>query len=166
MAANECTVSLTLTVTPFFGTFLFFSSFEKSVGRRMRIEREWSGVEWWGILTAGLLFISRRQAEEIKKSGQLATSWKFLMLCGNVHPTTNGAPRLIATCCYSRTISLIFCYFSSCKLLFLFWRGTLPFAVSLLFTSWLIKKIMKQTDSTNHHSFPLDYFLHLTFLFI
>lgn len=44
MAANECTVSLTLTVTPFFGTFLFFSSFEKSVGRRMRIEREWSGV--------------------------------------------------------------------------------------------------------------------------
>lgn len=36
----------------------------------MRIEREWSGVEWWGILTAGLLFISRRQAEEIKKNGR------------------------------------------------------------------------------------------------
>lgn len=161
MAANECTVSLTLTVTPFFGTFLFF--FWKECRKE---DENWEGVEWWGILTAGLLFISRRQAEEIKKSGQLATSWKFLMLCGNVHPTTNGAPRLIATCCYSRTISLIFCYFSSCKLLFLFWRGTLPFAVSLLFTSWLIKKIMKQTDSTNHHSFPLDYFLHLTFLFI
>lgn len=99
---------------------LFFSSFEKNGGRRMRIEREWSGVEWWGILTAGSLFITRRQAEEIKKSGRLATSWKFLMLCGKVHPTTNGAPRLIATCCYDRTISLIFCYFSSRKLLFIF----------------------------------------------